>query len=240
MRRFITLILCLTLTVVCLTGCVAINFNGGVMGKGNMKSYSIKVSEINEIKAELPCDIKYYSAPSDTVTFEIQENLREYVIIEESNGVLTVRATKNFPNGKIPILTVSTPSLSHLTLAGSGVFTAYDTIAADSFTLKLDGAGEVKAGLDVKNLDIKIDGAGDFELSGTADVADFEMSGTGILEALSLQTRKASVNLSGAGEIMINCSESLRINASGTGKVAYKGSPSIDLNKDGLVAIEKV
>ncbi len=240
MRQFITFILCLTLAIVCLTGCVAVNFNGGVIGKGDLKSYSVKVSGINEIKAELPCDINYHSSPSDNVTLEIQENLRDYVIIEESNGVLTVRATKNITNGKTPVLTVSTPNLSRLTLAGAGIFTTYDTIKADSFAINIDGAGKGKIDLDVNNLNISITGAGDFKFSGKADVADLEMSGAGKLDALPLQTRKASINLSGVGTVRLSCSDSLRINADGMGTVEYKGSPSIDLSKDGLVTIQKV
>jgi len=60
------------------------------------------------------------------------------------------------------------------------------------------------------------------------------------LNAFSLQTREASVNLSGAGSIKINCSEKLNIEASGVGEVEYSGSPSLSLNLSGAVSIRKV
>ena len=244
MKRTISLALCVTLVAMLLCSCVVVNLSpiqNGVAGQGVPESYGFAVGEISEIRVELFCDIEYYAAPSDTVTLEIQPNLREYITVEESGGVLTVRATRNIAwSNKAPILTVSTPALKRLTLAGAGTFTAHDTVTADSFTINFDGAGRGKAELDVRNLTVNIAGAGEFELSGKADRADFKMDGAGSLEALPLQTREATVSLSGVGTVRISCSENLRVNADGIGTVEYKGSPSVDLNNDGLVSVNKV
>jgi hypothetical protein len=83
-------------------------------------------------------------------------------------------------------------------------------------------------------------GAGSFELSGRADNAEIELSGAGELKAFSLQIREASVALSGAGTIRINCYEKLSVDASGAGTVEYRGSPSLSLNRSGVVGIRKV
>ena len=243
MKRAISLALCAMLAIVCLSGCVAVNlsyFNAAV-GVGNLETYTVDAGEITEIRVELFCDVKCYAAASETVKFEIQPNLWEYIAIEESGGVLTVRSTRNITwSDKTPVLTVSTPALERVSLAGAGNFTALDTIAGDSLAFRLDGASSVSAELDVAKLSVNMSGAGDINFSGKADTADFDLSGAGRLDALRLQTRKASVGLAGVGTVRVNCSESLRIDAGGLGTVEYKGSPSIDLSKGGLVSVKKL
>jgi len=244
MKKSILLVLCVVLTAMLLSGCVSVNFlpgSIGIAGTGTPEVYTIPVGEITEIHVESFCDIIYYSAPSDTVTLEIQPNLREYFTVEESNGVLTVKSTRSISwTSKTPVLTVSTPALNRLSLTGAGTFSTQDTITSDSFTLSISGAGSGKASLDVERLTVTLSGAGSFKLSGKADKASYTLSGAGELDALSLQAREADVKLSGVGAVRLSCSEFLSITAGGVGSVEYRGSPRLNLNKDGLVTITQI
>jgi hypothetical protein len=214
---------------------------GGLVGVGDLENYTFSVGEITDINIELYCDVYYYSDPMDTVTLEIQPNLRDYIFVEESGGVLTVRATRSINwVGKTPVLTVGSSTLNSLSLLGAGAFTANDTIIADSFTLKMAGAGKGVAELDVGSLSVNKTGAGSFEFRGRADTADLKLAGAGTIDALPLQTHYATVNLSGVGIVRLGCSESLSIDAGGMGSVEYRGSPNVQLNKDGLVSVKKV
>ena len=233
------------LCAVLLTSCVSVNFmsgSSGVSGRGTPETFTWEVGEFTDVRVELYANIEFYSAPSDIVTLEIQPNLREHIVVEESGGVLTVRSSRsiNVTGGRAPVLTISTPELRNLRLAGAGVFTAHDTIATDSLTLSFDGAGSGTAAIDVVDLRINMSGAASFNLSGSADTARFNLSGAGSIEAFGLQTREASVDLSGVGTVRVNSSENLRINASGVGTVEYRGSPTVDINRDGLVTVRNV
>jgi len=245
MKTIIALVLCAALAAALLTGCVTVSFSplsgGGVTGRGSRETYSYSVGEITDIRVELYCNVEYYSAPSDTVTLEIQSNLRDYVKVEESGGVLTVRTSRRINwTGKAPVLTVSSPALSNVSIAGAGEFTAHDTIKTDSFRFRMDGAGTGNADLDVGSLSVNMAGAGSFRLSGNADSADFVIAGAGEIDALPLQTRDAMINLSGVGTVKLGCSGSLDISAGGVGTVEYIGSPSINMNRGGLVSVSKV
>jgi len=247
MKKIVTLTLCVLLAAVLLTGCVTVNFSpfsmGNVTGSGEMETFSFNVDEITEVRVEMLCNIIYYSAPSNTATFEIQRNLQQYISFEESNGVLTVRATRNINftgTTNTPVLTISTPSLKSLSHAGAGTFTAVDTITGDSFSLNITGAANGNANLDVNSLDVNLAGAGSINLSGKADIADIRMAGAGRLDALELQTRIASINLAGVGMVRISCSDNLSITAGGVGTVEYRGTPSIDTSRGGLVTVRQV
>jgi len=245
MKKIMMLILCVVLSAVFLSGCVAINFSlgstGAVRGSGVPEKFTYNIGNYTEVRVELYCDIEYYCAPSDTVTLEIQPNLQQYITVEESGGVLTVRSTKNIMwSNDAPVLTVSTPVLNKLQLAGAGDFTAHDTITAERLSIRLDGASSSYADLDVDELSINMAGAGSFRLSGRADTADIQLSGAGTVDALQLQTKNATVSMAGVGTVKLSCSDSLRIDAAGVGNVDYKGSPSVDINRGGLVSVNKV
>ena len=208
-----------------------------------MEKFTFNVNEITEIRVEMLCNIVYHSAPSDTVTLEVQQNLMEYISVEESGGVLTVRSTRSLNitgTGNTPVLTVSTPSLKHVLHAGAGRFNAVDPITGDDFSINIAGAADARAVLAVQNLSVNLAGAGSMELSGTADSANISMAGAGRLDALQLQTRSASINLAGVGAVSISCSDNLSVVAGGVGTVEYRGSPTLDLTRGGLVTVRQV
>jgi len=242
MKKPILIVLC-SLLALFFSGCVVISLSDvdSVSGKGNPEKYDIYVGQYNGIKVEGLCEIQYYAAPSNTVTLEVQPNLREYFIVEVENNKLIVRTTKriNYNSGKAPVLTVSTPALNSLAISGACTFKTIDQIKTDTFNLDISGAGEGKIELDVNRLIASTSGAGSFELLGNADKAEIKFSGAGELKAFSLQIREASVNFSGAGAIKINCSEKLSIEASGVGSLEYKGSPILSLNTRGPVSVKK-
>ena len=245
--RILPIAICAVLIFAMISGCVSVHFGypvgaGVVTGMGSSEVFPFDFGEITEIRVSLLCDIELYTEPSNTVTFEVQPNLMEYISVEEHGGVLTVRSSRSISQTgfKTPVLTVGTATLSKVSFAGAGTFTAHDTIATDSFMFELAGAGKAVADLDVDRLSIDVSGAGDIRLSGTADEASFNLAGAGRVEALSLQTHDAEVILAGAGTVRLSCSESLRINAGGVGTVEYRGSPAINISRGGLVSIQQI
>jgi len=248
MKKILSLSLCAILSIVLLTGCVSLNFAApgigpSVTGRGSMETFVYSVGEITEVRVEMLSNIVLYSVPSNTVTFEFQPNLKDYIIVEESEGILTVRSTRNINvsgTGNIPVLTISTPSLSRLTHAGAGRFTAVDPIVGDDFSLEILGAADGYAQLNVQNLNLSIAGASNFELSGIAVNTDISMAGASNLEALELATHTTTINMAGVGNVRISCSDSLIINAGGAGIVEYRGNPSVDITRGGLVSVRQV
>jgi len=244
MKKKIKIALVTIITALYLSGCIVAGFSGSntVAGIGDMESYVFSVGVYSGIRVEGAVNVNYYSAPSNTVTLSVQPNLMEYFKIEVEGNDLVIRTTRgiNPGSGKFPVLTISTPVLNRIDVSGACSFTTHDSITADSLTIILGGAGSGKVDMDVNALSVVISGAGKIDLSGNAENADFNFSGAGDLNALSLQTREASVIFTGAGSVKVHCTDYLRINANGAGSIQYRGSPQIDLNKSGVVSITKV
>jgi hypothetical protein len=245
MKKMLSILLCAVLLISALSGCVSVNIGGtgAIAGRGELEKFEVKVGEYSAIRVEGFAVVNYYSAPSDTVTLEIQPNLREHFRVEVINGELVAGMKRRMAFGsdfKVPVLTVSAPVLELLNISGAAMFTAHDTITSDSLQLRMSGAGTGTARLDVNSLDVNISGAGAFVLAGRADTARLSMSGAGAIEAVTLETRDAAVKLSGTGAIDITATETLDITASGAGSVQYKGGASVNINRSGLVAVTKL
>ena len=213
-----------------------------VIGKGEPEDFEYKVSNYIGIRIDGHFEIRYYSAPSDTVTLTIHPNLHEYYIVEEKNGVLLVRTKKrtNINSVKTPILTVSTPILNHITLNGAVNLITYDKIAGDSFSVNANGASNSIVEVDVESLTVGISGASKIEFSGKTKNSHFKMSGASELNAFTLQANDTTINLSGTGAIKVNTLESLNVNASGASSIEYRGSPNLNLKTSGLSSVKQV
>ena len=232
--------------IIFFSGCVFFSIDSiagnRVTAKGSQETYQIDVGQFNRIRIEGQCDVRYYSAFSETVTLEIQQNVREYFIVEVQNNVLIIRSTRNisFASVKSPVLTVSTPILNRVSIQGAGSFTALDKITADSLDFLVSGASTVAAELDVKRLSVNVSGAGNLNLSGEARTANFVLSGAGYIRALELQTADSTIVITGAGTVNISCSDNLSINASGAGSVRYRGSPIRNVTTIGVFSVSQV
>ncbi|MDR2571725.1 MAG: DUF2807 domain-containing protein [Oscillospiraceae bacterium] len=254
MKKILLSVLCIVLSAVLLSGCVTVDLRYSIMrgaspggisvtGTGAQEDFTFDVSQLTSVTISMFCNIEIYSAPSDTITLRIQPNLMEYIEVNESGGILDVWSTRNInttsPNN-IPVLTISTPSLSRLTLNGAGKFTVHDTITGDSLTINMNGAVDGTAKMDVDNFTVSLAGASDMTFSGRADTANFSIAGAGNISALSLQTRDSAVNIAGAGTVRINCTDNLKVSAGGVGSVEYTGSPKLDISRGGLVSVKNV
>jgi len=247
MKKIVLLVLCCILAAVMITGCYTVNvtrfWGNRVTGRGAMETYTFNVGEITDVRVELLCDIVYSSAPSDSVTLEIQPNLMRHVSVEESGGVLTVRSSRNIHwsgNTRTPVLYISTPSLNSVSHAGAGSFRTVDPIVADFFSLSISGAANSRAVLDVNSLSVSLAGTGNLDLSGRADETHVSIAGAGKLNALDLATRDSMINLAGVGTVRINCTGRLSVVAGGVGTVEYSGSPVVDVSRGGLVTLRSV
>ena len=51
------------------------------------------------------------------------------------------------------------------------------------------------------------------------------MAGSGDIKAIELVSENAKVNVSGSGDIKVNCTEFIEARVAGSGDIEYKGNP---------------
>jgi len=108
--------------------------------------------------------------------------------------------------------------------------------------LRIDGAGGTKLNIaDLKTAKLRVAGAGALkaELAGEATDQTVSISGAGNYQAAKLVSESATVDVSGAGRVVVNASKTLHASISGAGIVEYLGDPEVRESIGGLGRVKR-
>ncbi len=133
---------------------------------------------------------------------------------------------------------LSVVDLIALDSSGAGSF-EIDELDTDRLTVTLSGAGDI--GIDslrATDLESQANGAGNIRAAGAVETQEIDLSGFGNYNAPDLESRTASVRISGAGNAVVWVLDTLDVEISGAGNVEYFGSPEVtrDISGAGKVA----
>jgi hypothetical protein len=109
----------------------------------------------------------------------------------------------------------------------------------DTLKLVLSGGAQIKLnGIQVDLLDSDLSGAGNIQASGTAEEVRLILSGLGNFNAADLNSKKATVELSGMGDATVQVQEELTATLSGAGSIKYFGHPHVEQNITGAGSVK--
>lgn len=213
--------------------------------KGNEKMVTEKraTGEYDQISVSGFFDVVLVSGKEGAITITGEENILPYVKVEVKDNVLQIHLEKNMriSTKENLVLTVPFEQISAVSLSGSGNVESKSTIEVSNFKAKLSGSGDLKLDVNATDFEINLSGSGDVVLSGNSDNFTSKMSGSGDIDATNLITKKANLTISGSGDMIVNCSDSLYARVSGSGDIAYKGNPqSKDTKVIGSGEISKI
>jgi len=239
MKKSLQLILLVTFLV---TG---IGYAQGKKIKGNGKMVTEKrtTGTYDQISVSGFFDVVLVSGKEGAITITGEENILPYVKVEVKDNVLQIHLEKNksVSTKENLVLTVPFEQISTVSLSGSGNVESKNSIEAASFKAKLSGSGDLKLDVNASDFEINLSGAGDVVLSGNSDNFISKMSGSGDIDATNLIAKKANLTISGSGDMIVNCTNSLYARVYGSGDIAYKGNPqSKDTKVSGSGEISKI
>lgn len=156
------------------------------------------------------------SSPSVKITADGVE--LDKIITENSGDELEIRMKNgSYRNCHIEIEVVFT-KLEELHSSGSTDVVAQSVIRGEQFDCHFSGSGNFTGEFEVKKLSLHISGSADFAVKGRADEQEIHISGSGDVAAAGLKGQKASVSISGSGDVDLNV-ERVRSSVSGSGRV---------------------
>lgn len=237
-----------TAMLLCCAGCVGVNISApdsnAIVGKGAMTTLEYTVDDYTavELYGNVEFEIYYTADQSGKVMIEAQENLLEHLGVSVNGGVLEIKSDKRLrsENGMTAKLHIYAPTLEKLVMSGGLTVKQADTIKSDSFYLNVSGAIDGDLSFEVNMLEADISGACDLILSGSAEEAGIQMSGAGSIDASGLQTKRTGIEISGAGDVSIACSDTLDVDINGAGDVSYKGDPKVTKKISGAASVTRL
>ncbi|KAA9331411.1 DUF2807 domain-containing protein [Hymenobacter busanensis] len=183
---------------------------------------SLSTSAEVEVRQGASQKVEVQATPADLAELE--------TVVKD--GRLTIRAKDhtgmNWRSFKGPVkVFVTMPTISALSVAGSGRMTALDVVKNDKLKLSVSGSGRLQVPVQAQQLTSSISGSGSMKLSGSAPAFEVHVSGSGSIQAAELRAEAVAVHISGSGNCQVQASQTLDAHIAGSGNVRYAGSPRI-------------
>lgn len=184
----------------------------------------------------------------EALTIETDPDILPRIDTEVEGGTLTLALGGSWADRLGDALTTSlsrkpiryilrVKKLTGLEVRGAASVTGSD-IETERLALTLRGAGSVKVeSLTAESLEVELPGMGSIDLSGRVSEQRLAISGAGSYDASKLESKKAAVDLRGAGKATVWAVEELDVTIRGLGSVEYYGSPTVNKSISGLGSV---
>ena len=152
--------------------------------------------------------VRYDKTPS--VTVKTEHRYIDKVTTSVSMETLTIHLNSKHLEDALVEIYVHTPVVKKISLSGGGNVEFVD-------------------GFDNTLLQTDISGGGKLQFKESAEINNFQskVSGGGFIDALKLNVKKATVVVSGGGEVLVQVADQLVARIAGGGNIFYKGDPDV-------------
>jgi len=213
-----------------------------ISGSGNIVTQNRNVNQFTGVRASGSIDIEVTNDQSHSVRVEADDNIMPYIITKVEDGILDVHLKPNFMYHNINAkVFVSAPSLTKLTVSGSGSITSKDTLMnAEHIEFKVSGSGDVTAIVDAPSVNAEIGGSGTITLSGKTKDFNCSITGSGDLKCKKLLSENTTAGITGSGTAHVFASVHLLAKITGSGDIYYSGHPtSPEIHKTGSGSVSE-
>ncbi len=220
------IVLALVLAVSLISGCDS-GFRK-VEGNGVVQTKEKALSNFSELEVSGAFKIKIVPSDNYRAVIETDENLHEYVRIDQDGDRLKIRMRNNinFKSSKGIQVTVYGNGIDKVELAGSSSLKS-DGQLENKERFHLTIAGSADADLDLKTPETKVSigGSGEVKMKGKTRDLKISIAGSGDFEGEDFLSESADINIAGSGSAKVFTSVELKISIAGSGDVFYAGNP---------------
>jgi hypothetical protein len=176
-----------------------------VAGVGPLVTEKRTLAPWRHVMVDGPFEVTITRGDSAEATLQAQKNLLPMVRTSVQGDTLRIFHTGSFQS-RMPLrLSLATPTLSSVNMAGSGQLLVLD--------------------VSVPHLAVTMLGSGSLGLAGQADSLALNVEGAGRVDAAQLQTHTTSVRLTGSGNASVSARSMVEIASTGSGQVIVSGHP---------------
>lgn len=211
----------------------------GVSGSGNAKSEIRNVPAFTAVDIAGPIDAEIAVGPEPHVEITGDDNIVPLITSDVRGDHLEIGTRKNVRQSVRLVAKITAPRLTGIGLTGSGDVTAH-RVQADRLGVTLSGSGDLTAhGVQTDHLSVTLTGSGTIRADGTAHEAQVDLVGSGMVALDQLAAERASVSVSGSGDVAVAASKALDISITGSGDVTYRGDPELKKRITGSGSLTK-
>ena len=197
-----------------------------IRGEGELETRTLELGPIQRIEVQGAIDVRLSRQEQQQAEAQGQPNILDLLDTEVRDGVWTIRTRQCVRSRKDLIITLGVPTLSGISIQGSGDVSSEDEFETEELAVEILGSGDLKIEARASSLQATIAGSGDMTISGSCELFSSEIRGSGDIDAGGLKCVQAKADILGSGDIELHVTEALEANVTGSGNISYKGSPS--------------
>lgn len=180
------------------------NFTGE-RGSGNVAAETRDLRDFKTVDVSGVFQVEATAQKDYAVTVEADDNLLPMIQTRVEGGVLKIDSDGRLsPKNPMKII-ISAPDIEGLDASGAANI-VLNSLKNEEFRIESSGAAKVNA-------------------SGVTNKLVVDVSGATKIDAAGLTATSANVESSGASQVSVNVTDTLRTDASGASKIIYSGSP---------------
>lgn len=208
----------------------------------------VPASGIRHLELHTLGDITIIQGDREGLEIEASDVLRERIRSEVQGNRLVIRYEQDWLDWLNPRFwnispihfTVYLRELDSLDSAGLGNL-LIPSLITSGLDLKHSGTGNLTISkLQADTLLVRQVGLGNIAIDGRANEQEVHLSGAGSYQARGLESRVATIHLSGMGSATISVSETLDVHLSGMGSVDYIGNPKVTQHTSSLGSVHQL
>src|SRR5215204_524632 len=208
-----------------------------VIGHGPVITEGRSLSNFTAINFGVPGDLYYTQDSVYKIEIQAQENIVREIETYLVGSELKIRVHDhvNLRASEDIRINISAPSISALSLSGSGNLKVVQPYRPSNTTLVVSGSGTMTVNqVETDNIDATVSGSGELMVfNGIAKHEDADISGSGRIDLLGITAKTARTQISGSGSIKLYVTDELNSKISGSGSVYYQGNPVVNTTISG-------
>ncbi len=209
-------------------------------GSGNEMTVSPEVSGFDSLDIGHSFEVDIIQSETYSLVVTVDDNIEQYLIVDQSGDTLTLSLEDGRLYTNVTLKAqISMPMLSALELSGASKAEFTQFASSDHFDLRVSGASDAMGDIEAGDVTIKVSGASEVHLHGEGQDLLLDVSGASHVDLEEFTVEDATLDLSGASEVVVNVNGVLNVNASGASDVTYVGSPRLgDIETSGASSIQ--
>ena len=212
-----------------------------IIGNGILVPTERSVSQFDKINSSGSAEVRFHVSQEFKVVLTTDSNLSEYVEISTRNSTLHIGTKSGYSLSFTRwIVDVYSPTLTEISISGSGGFSSAEKIIAQTFTSNVSGSGMIEGIIESGHFSATISGSGRITVSGRGNNLSIVISGSGRFNGADFLKNNATVRVSGSGNANIWVTDNLNANISGSGTINYRGNPQVNSSVSGSGRINQL
>ena len=211
-----------------------------IRGNGNLVTSERGVSSFEKINLSGSAEVRFHVSEEYRAVVTVDSNLDKYTEVYTRGNVLIIGSKSGAYFFTKYLVDVYCPTLTGVSMSGSGQFSGNDTIITSTFDTNISGAGTINGTIECSAFSVKISGSGKATVIGNSEDLKIDISGSGNFNGNEFSTNNAAVLISGSGKVSICVTDDLKVDMSGSGDLNYRGDPKTDLRITGAGRIRKI